>query len=106
MFEIRSLCLIAGPKSGSERDDELERYMVKLGHKQYQCTACDSMFTFSSNLRAHVESKHYSPGYNCSICSRDFKIRKVYTQHLKKCGAVVSWPRGLLEGHSTFGDLP
>ena len=92
--------MIAG--RSSDRDGELEKYMVKLGHKSYKCSACDSTFSFSSNLRAHVESKHYSPGYTCTYCNKEFKIRKVYTQHLRKCGVVLTWPE-IQEGHSTFG---
>ena len=95
--------MIAG--RNSDRDGELEKYMVKLGHKSYKCSACDSTFSFSSNLRAHVESKHYSPGYTCSYCNKEFKIRKVYTQHLRKCGVVLTWPQ-IQEGHSTFGQMP
>jgi len=91
-----------GKGRNSDRDGELEKYMVKLGHKSYKCSACDSTFSFSSNLRAHVESKHYSPGYTCSYCNKEFKIRKVYTQHLRKCGVVLTWPQ-IQEGHSTFG---
>jgi len=76
--------------TGTLNDEGVLNLMVKLGSFQYKCAVCDNTFKFSSNLRAHIESKHYSPGYKCAVCCKDFKIRKVYTQHLKKC-AGMAW---------------
>ena len=36
-------------------------------------------------MRAHVESKHYTPGYPCKYCGRIFKISKTRWTHYRKC---------------------
>ena len=70
----------------SDPDQILSEFMVKIGPNAFKCAGCQADgFKFSSNLRAHIEAKHYSPGYTCSMCRKVFRIRKAYTQHLKKC---------------------
>eukprot|EP00093_Oithona_nana_P011683 11683.XXX_701324_705092_1 [CDS] Oithona nana genome sequencing. len=39
---------------------------------------------YPNNLRSHIESKHYSPGYKCQFCGRLFKIMKSCRWHEKK----------------------
>ena len=73
----------------SDPDQILSELMVKIGPNHFKCAGCQADgFKFSSNLRAHIEAKHYSPGYTCSLCQKLFKIRKAYTQHLKRCRSL------------------
>jgi len=50
----------------------------------YICRACGSVQKSHSNLRFHVESKHYSPGYACNLCGQVFKILKNMQAHRKR----------------------
>ena len=51
----------------------------------YYCNNCVYADKHFSNIRCHVESKHYSPGYPCSICGKVFKIRSSIRRHTKIC---------------------
>ena len=61
-------------------------FMTKMDGKFY-CKTCGFVEKHTSNMRAHIESKHYSPGYNCPHCGRIFKISNTLRRHLKlqKC---------------------
>ena len=60
------------------------RSLMKKCEGGYECAACGQPSGCpSSNVRAHVESKHYSPGYYCPICDGKFKIRNTFVAHLK-----------------------
>ena len=63
-------------------DEGVLRYMRKLSGKQHQCVACEAIYTVTSNLRAHIETKHYSPGYQCEECAQVFKTRNGYHHHV------------------------
>ena len=49
----------------------------------YCCNICGVTEKHMSNIRSHVESKHYSPGYPCSICGKVFKLRNSINSHYK-----------------------
>jgi len=81
-----------GVKLKESPDDQLQWYMVRVQAGYFKCRECPDLdFRCSGNLRAHVESHHYSPGYKCPNCQKMFKIRNVYSKHVKKCGSVVTW---------------
>ena len=63
-------------------------YIEKVHSGYWLCRACQTDFSCSGNARAHVESKHYTPGYTCPQCTKYFKIRNNFTQHVKKCVAL------------------
>ena len=84
-------CLLSGLANLYD-NEELAKYVLKIDPKMFKCAACGMASPFSSNIRAHVESQHYSPGYTCEFCSKMFKIRKSYNIHMKKCPAQV-WNR-------------
>ena len=71
------------------------RSLMKKSESGNECAACSQTFTCPSNVRAHVESKHYSPGYYCPICGGKFKIRNTFVAHLKghlnKPELTISW---------------
>ena len=74
-----------------EGEERIRSYMVKVQPGFYRCNLCPNLdFSCSGNLKAHVESQHYSPGYSCNNCSKVFKIKNVLTKHLKKCGGGES----------------
>ena len=58
----------------------------------FKCDDCGFTAKNSSNMRSHVESKHYSPGYHCSICGKVFKLRNAMKQHYKKYHTVKNDP--------------
>ena len=63
----------------------IDSYVERVQSGLWLCRACHKDFTCSGNVRAHVEAKHYSPGYDCPHCGKYFKIRNNYTQHIKTC---------------------
>ena len=65
--------------------------MVKIGHSQWKCAACGVFYNVNSNLRAHIESKHYSPGYKCPYCGLMLKTRNGIKHHIdNKHGIICS----------------
>ena len=72
----------------SDPDQLLSEFIIRISPREFKCAGCQmGDFKFLSNLRAHIEAKHYSPGYKCPHCNKVFRIRKSYTQHLnlRKC---------------------
>ena len=65
-------------------DAHVRQYMGRSQMGLYECKACGSLQRSHSNLRVHVESKHYSPGYPCDHCGRVFKICNSLKKHLKE----------------------
>ena len=67
-----------------------KEFIGKMDGKFY-CRTCGFSEKHSSNLKAHIESKHYSPGYSCPHCGREFKIENTLRRHLKlqKCFATA-----------------
>jgi len=53
----------------------------ETGHR---CDLCGYFAKMSSNMRCHVEGKHYTPGYPCKYCGRVFKISKTRWTHYQK----------------------
>ena len=75
---------IQGGKTKLDLPEGVARYMFKFDNV-WQCGACNDgvAYTSSSNLRAHIESRHYSPGYSCEICNKTMKTRNGYKNHMK-----------------------
>ena len=67
----------------------IDSYIEKVHSGYWLCRACQTDFSCSGNARAHVESKHYTPGYTCPHCDKYYKIRNNFTQHAKKCSAKI-----------------
>jgi len=78
----------AGASASAGADGKGEAYIKELMGKTAEgyhlCNACGSVQRNSTNLRTHVESHHYSPGYKCTRCYRVFKIRNSWRVHVKK----------------------
>ena len=76
-------------------EERIKTYMIKVQPGYWKCAICvDVDFTCSGNVRAHVESHHYSPGYTCPLCKKILKIKNVYTKHIKTCASkaqAVNW---------------
>ena len=71
--------------AGVEGVDKIKLYMGRTIDGLYVCRACGNLQKHASNMRTHVESKHYSPGYPCQTCGRVYKLRNTMTQHGKVC---------------------
>ena len=56
----------------------------------YICKACGITQRSYSNMRQHVESRHYSPGYSCQTCGETFQINQTCNKHQKKCGLWIN----------------
>ena len=67
-------------------DAGIRSYFGRTAEGSLSCTGCDYVNMYPNNLRSHIESKHYSPGYKCQFCGRLFKIMKSCRWHEKKCG--------------------
>jgi len=74
-----------GKDYNMQADRIIKQYFGKSPEGLYRCNACGQVQKHQSNLRAHVESKHYSPGYPCPSCGRVFKLRNSCRQHQKNC---------------------
>ena len=84
------LLVLGGPNLDSI-DQGVKNYMVKIGQSQWKCAACGVFYNVTSNLRAHIESKHYSPGYKCPYCGLMLKTRNGCKHHIdNKHGIVCS----------------
>ena len=73
--------------------DKIEDFYYKPKPACYRCKKCpDVEFKCHGNIKAHVESKHYSPGYKCDTCEKVFKIENVLRSHRRK-GCMVAWQK-------------
>ena len=82
---IRKHTIISGDH---EAVDKIKKfYGARSEDGFYYCNICGFAEKHTSNIRSHVESKHYSPGYPCSICGKVFKLRNSIRSHHKICYA-------------------
>ena len=52
---------------------------------KYKCKECPHLeFTWIGNIKGHVEYYHYSPGYQCNVCNKVYKVRRAFVKHIKK----------------------
>ena len=68
-------------------DRRIRELMTSLGGSRYECRACGptARYSRSSDLRIHIEGKHYSPGYTCSFCGKFHKVYSTLRKHERKC---------------------
>ena len=77
----------------TQGEDNVQEFYYKPRPGIYHCKYCPGLeFKCQGNVRAHVESKHYSPGYKCENCNKIFKIRNCFLTHRRK-GCMVVWQR-------------
>jgi len=77
----------AGADGKDILDPRLKEYFGRDPvNRTHYCLACGHVSQTSSNLRAHVESKHYSPWYRCRFCEKSFRLRNSRAAHEKKHG--------------------
>ena len=65
-------------------DETLKTYFDRV-QGMYACKACGKTEKSHSNMRYHVESRHYSPGYFCPNCGKRFQIILHRQRHQKTC---------------------
>ena len=68
----------------SDPETRIKELMGKTPDGLQLCNVCGKTERNSTNLRTHVESHHYSPGYKCERCYQVFKIRNSWRAHCKK----------------------
>ncbi|XP_002732411.1 uncharacterized protein LOC100379006 [Saccoglossus kowalevskii] len=49
----------------------------------YNCEDCNSSFTTSRHLSAHLKRAHNSKEYSCTDCNRKLKCKNAYIRHMK-----------------------
>ena len=54
-------------------------------HKQFECSICSKLFITEKTLKEHVKYKHGPARYSCTNCFMQFKHRKTFLDHKKKC---------------------
>ena len=64
---------------------EVRAFLLPIGGGTYKCAQCNHPPNNLANVKSHIESKHYSPGYPCRICGRAYAIEKAVKRHMKKC---------------------
>jgi hypothetical protein len=62
-------------------DDFIVR-AVADGH--FRCSVCAQTSSERGVLVRHVESKHFSPGYACPVCTKPFRAKYLLQRHEKK----------------------
>ena len=71
-------------RSKEDVDPRVKEYFGRSSNGEHFCLTCGHVAGSSSNLRAHVESKHYSPWYKCRFCDQTFKIRNSRVGHERR----------------------
>ena len=66
---------------GDKIDPGVAKLMIKIRACEFQCAACGVVFTVSTNLRNHIEAKHYTPGYKCDQCEAILKTKNNLNYH-------------------------
>ena len=69
-------------------EDRVKAYITRHMGK-FKCIECPHLeFTHKANIVGHIEYYHYSPGYQCEICNKVYKVKRVMVKHLKKHQAI------------------
>ena len=63
---------------------KIVEYFGRSEQGLHMCLDCGWTSDNTGNLRSHVESKHFSPGYKCRFCAKSFKLRNTRGQHEKR----------------------
>jgi len=69
----------------SERKEEVKDYFQRSVEGLYQCKVCGKTEKYRPSMRYHVESKHYSPGYSCQFCGKEFQTYQSVKGHERSC---------------------
>ena len=88
---------------------DLSSYYFRDVDGFYQCRVCpEYKQKTSGNMRAHVESKHYTPGYNCKVCGKFFRIQISLHNHNRICKANMNmyWNKSSFLSPLFVADLP
>ena len=63
--------------------DQVTQFFGRSEDGQYFCKACGLRCKAHSILRAHVQSKHYTPGYPCDDCGKVYSHKSSLLKHYK-----------------------
>ena len=75
-----------------DNDVRIRSFLDHLGKGYYKCQYCEYGPSIYANAKAHVESKHFSPGYTCGLCGQSYRMEKVMKRHMKKCVGLQLLP--------------
>ncbi|KAH3839560.1 zinc finger protein 85-like [Dreissena polymorpha] len=66
-----------------KRETNLETH-IKRNHRQnLKCDICNKQFGYNWDLQRHIEQTHSETSFVCHICSKSYKTKKSFEEHLK-----------------------
>ena len=61
---------------------DLKDFMKHIAGNTYCCILCpDFPPNQYAGIKAHIESKHYTPGYHCPNCNKYYRIKNSLNYH-------------------------
>ncbi|XP_045204445.2 zinc finger protein 729-like [Mercenaria mercenaria] len=73
-----SLCNYIGKK-----ESHLEYHIIRNHSQKFICDICQKQFGYNWDLKRHREQVHAEASYICHICSKAYKVKKSFDEHLK-----------------------
>ena len=67
----------------TEKSNSVLRKKYKASTKIYNCEECDMTYVGKVSLNKHRRTDHVLKNHRCSICHKEFSVRKYYRQHIK-----------------------
>lgn len=73
-----NLCNYIGKK-----ECHLEYHIIRNHSQKFICDICQKQFGYNWDLKRHREQVHAEASYICHICSKAYKVKKSFDEHLK-----------------------
>lgn len=73
-----NLCNYIGKK-----ESHLEYHIIRNHSQKFICDICQKQFGYNWDLKRHREQVHAEASYICHICSKAYKVKKSFDEHLK-----------------------
>lgn len=73
-----NLCNYVGKK-----ESHLEYHIIRNHSQKFICDICQKQFGYNWDLKRHREQVHAEASYICHICSKAYKVKKSFDEHLK-----------------------
>ena len=60
----------------------VEDFITKDEWGNFVCTDCRLETVKHHDMVRHIETRHFSPGYGCSLCGKSFKTKRYLRSHV------------------------